>query len=127
MDNAVQEVLAAEQAWLKAHLELDLEAIEQLMAQDYVQIGDSGQVIRRARAISSLASGTRHWDSVHIDQLQVRVYGDTAVVVGRWVAKGQNAGKPFDYSSRYASVWVKSEERWRMVLDQATPITAEVR
>lgn len=119
----MQEILAAEQAWLKAHLELDIGAIERLMAQDYVQIDSKGEVIRRAKAIASLSSGTRHWDAAHIDQLQVRVYGHTGVVVGRWVAKGQNAGKPFNYSARYASVWVKTEQGWQMVLDQSTPLS----
>jgi len=52
----------------------------------------------------------------------VRVYGDVAVVVGRWRARGTNAGRAFDYAARYGAVWVRHEGEWRMVSDQSTPI-----
>ena len=52
----------------------------------------------------------------------VRVYGNTAVVVGRWRARGENAGRSFDYQARFVSVWVRRDGEWRMVSDQSTPI-----
>ena len=59
----------------------------------------------------------------HSDEHDVCVYGNAAVVVGRWRARGVNAGEPFDYAARYVSVWVKSDGGWRMASDQLTPIT----
>ncbi len=57
------------------------------------------------------------------DEHEVRIYGNTAVVVGRWQARGTNAGRIFDYSARYVAVWVKLDGEWRMVSDQSTRIT----
>ncbi|MCH7663227.1 MAG: nuclear transport factor 2 family protein [Chloroflexi bacterium] len=54
--------------------------------------------------------------------LNINVYGQTAVVVGRWRAKGVNEGVPFDYAARYVSVWVKNAGAWRIVSDQSTEI-----
>jgi ketosteroid isomerase-like protein len=52
----------------------------------------------------------------------IRIYGDTAIAIGLWRAKGVNKGKPFDYSARYTSVWVKEGNRLRMISDQSTEI-----
>ena len=53
----------------------------------------------------------------------VRVYGEAAIVIGRWQARGINAGQTFDYTARYMSVWVWRDERWQLVSDQSTDIS----
>jgi ketosteroid isomerase-like protein len=68
----------------------------------------------------ALRSGERHWAEASSDGHHV--YGDAALVVGRWRAMGQNAGQRFDYEARYVSVWVRRVEGWRMVSDQPTPM-----
>ena len=120
--SGVEEVLGAEREWLEAHLRLDAGALDRLMAPDYVQIDASGRAVGREEVLASLRSGGRNWDEARSEDYQVRVYGDTAVVVGRWRARGRNAGEAFDYAARYVAVWVRQDGRWRMVSDQATPI-----
>jgi ketosteroid isomerase-like protein len=62
----------------------------------------------KEQALASIRSGERGWEEVHnSDEYDVRIYGDTAVVVGRWRARGANAGQPFDYAAHYVSVWVE--------------------
>ncbi len=92
------------------------------MAPDYVQIDGSGRLVDREEVLASFRSGERNWDEAHSDEYRVRVYGDVAVVVGRWRARGTNAGRDFDYAARYVAVWVRHEGEWRMVSDQATPM-----
>ena len=70
-----------------------------------------------ASAVEQVLEAEREWLRAYL-----RVYGTTAVVVGRWRDKGVNAGQPFDYAARYVSVWVKRDGEWRMVSDQSTPI-----
>src|SRR5215212_452361 len=119
---AVQEVLQVEQAWTAAFLHLDLATIEQLMADDYTIIQPGGRVWDKAETLASLRSEQRHWEAAASNELSVRLYGDTAVVIGRWTAKGVNHGQPFDYQARYTSVWVKRAGRWQIVADQSTEI-----
>ncbi len=116
------EVLAAEHAWMKAHRDLDLAQIEALMHPDYTRIQPDGAVWDKARTLDSYRSGKRQWDKVAIDQLDIRIYGHAAVVIGRWQAKGVNTGKAFDYAARYTSLWVYEQGRWQMVTDQSTEI-----
>ncbi len=77
----------------------------------------------KGQVLASFRSGERYWSKAHSDEHHVSIYGDTAVVIGRWWARGVNAGQPFDYAARYVSVWVRHDGGWRMVSDQSTPIT----
>jgi ketosteroid isomerase-like protein len=121
--SAVEQVLRAEREWLLAHLRLDVEALDRLMAPEYVQIDARGRTVSKEQVLESFRSGGRGWDEAHSDDHDVRVYGNTAVVIGRWRARGINPGQPFDCAARYVSVWLKSDGEWRMVSDQSTPIT----
>ena len=64
--------------------------------------------------------GIRDYNPADFDELNINVYGQSAVVVGRWRAKGVNEGVPFDYAARYVSVWVMDADTWRIVSDQST-------
>ncbi len=119
----VEQVLRAEREWLLAHLRLDVRALDRLMAPEYSQIDGRGRIVSKEQVLESFRSGGRGWDEAHSDEHEVRIYGDTAVVVGRWRARGVNSGKPFDYAARYVSVRVKFNGGWRMVSDQSTPVT----
>ncbi|HLL97935.1 MAG TPA: nuclear transport factor 2 family protein [Rubrobacteraceae bacterium] len=120
--SAVERVLRAEREWLLAHLRLDVDALDRLMAPDYSQIDDRGRVVGKEQVLASFRSGERAWEEAHSDEHDVRIYGDIAVVTGRWRARGANAGQPFDYAARYVSVWVEHDGEWRMVSDHSTPI-----
>jgi ketosteroid isomerase-like protein len=123
-DALIAEVLAAEAAWTEAHRTTDTAAIDGLMHRDYVIVSPSGRAIPRAEALASYVPGERQWDFAESDEHDVRIYGDTAVVIGRWRARGVNNGVAFDYAARYVSVWVKEEGRWQMVADSSTEIKA---
>ena len=119
---AIREVLAAEAAWAAAYRTLDLAALESMMADEYAIIQPGGAVVDKAATLASLRSDQRHWQVAASDDLHVQVYGDTAVVRGRWIGKGVNHSVPFDYQARYFCVWVKRAGRWQMVADQSTEI-----
>jgi ketosteroid isomerase-like protein len=124
MDQKAQ-VLQAERDWLNAHLEMDLDLLDRLMHPEYTRIQPDGSVWNRSQTLASYQSGQRQWDSASIDELDIRIYGQTAVVTGRWQASGENFDSRFDYAARYVSVWCWTEERWQMVSDQSTEIARE--
>lgn len=117
-------MLAAEEAWLQAHLDVDIAAIDALMHPDYTIIWPSGRVVEKDEALASYDSGERHWDEAGIHELGVRIYDDVAVVNGLWKAKGVNSGKAFDYQARYTSVWIQHDGRWRLLVDRSKDIEA---
>jgi hypothetical protein len=120
--SVVERVLQAEREWLLTHLRLDVDALDRLVVPDYAQVEDRGRIVSKEQVLASLRSGERGWEEAHSDKHDVRIYGNTAVVIGRWRARGVNAVQPFDYAARYVSVWVEHEGEWRMVSDQSTPM-----
>jgi hypothetical protein len=118
-------VAQAEYLLAQAHLQPDLKIIEHLLHPDYVIIQPGGKVETKAEVLASYQSGTRHWDTAQVDQLDIRLYSDTAVVVGRWRASGQHGAERFDYAARFLSIWVKQEGRWQNTGYQSTEIERE--
>ena len=117
----IQEVHDVERAWVEAHRQLDVATLERLMADDYFVIRSDGSVAGKEEDLASYRAGDRHWDYAEGDQYDVRLYGYTAVLTGRWRARGVNAGQSFDYAARFLSVYVKRDGRWQMVAAQSTP------
>lgn len=115
-------LIAAEQQLAAAHVTLDLDQIAQLLHDDYVIIQPGGRTESKEDVLTSYRSGNRRWDRACSDQLDVRLYGDTAVVVGRWTAAGQHGAEHFDYSARFLAVWVYADDRWQNVASQSTDL-----
>jgi ketosteroid isomerase-like protein len=117
------EVIEVERRWVQAHRELDLDAIEEILADDYLQIRADGSVFGKKEALQSYRSGNRRWDYAESDQYQVGLHGDVAILIGRWRGQGKNAGERFDYTARFLAVYVKQEGVWRLIADQSTPLS----
>ncbi len=118
----VQEVLAVEQAWTEAHLRSDIATIEKLMVDDYVRINSDGSVTDKATTLATYQPDVRTWEFTRSDEHDVRIYGDTALVIGRWTARGENNGVRFDYAARFLSVYVQRNGQWQMVAEQSTEL-----
>jgi ketosteroid isomerase-like protein len=67
--------------------------------------------------------GRTKYDAFEVDDLRVRVYGDTAVVTGRSTPRGRDArGQEMHGRYRFLRVWVKRDGRWQVVAFQGTRI-----
>ena len=106
----------------EAHVQLDIDLIDRLLHPDYKIIQPGGLVETKADVLASYRSGTRHWDSAYSDEMDVHIYGQTAIVVGRWRASGRNGDVTFNYSARFLSVWLFENRRWLNLTSQSTEI-----
>ena len=118
----LDEVLNAENDWTQAHLETDVRSLDKLMHPNYSIIRPDGSVWNKEKALGSYIPGKRSWEIAESTDHIVSIYGDVAVVIGLWRAKGVNNEVLFDYKARYTSVWVKNCGILRMVLDQSTEL-----
>ena len=123
MDEAVLEVIATERAWVEAIRKVDVAALASIMADEYAVISEDGQVLGKSEDLASYSTGNRHWDFAESDEYDVRVYGNTAILIGRWRARGVNAGYHFDYAARFVAHYVKRDGRWQMTFSQSTTLS----
>jgi ketosteroid isomerase-like protein len=73
-------------------------ALDRMTSDDYTFVTLRGEMRTKAEILKGFASGSFKYESRQIADLNVRVYGDAAVVTGRSVQKGEENGK--DYSGR---------------------------
>src|SRR6516165_3942469 len=60
--------------------------------------------------------------SAENQNVQVTVFGDTAIATGLWVGKGTDEkGKPFDLRDRWTDTWVRMPNgKWQCAATQST-------
>ena len=100
---------------IQAQIHADAAALERIYADDFIGIGPSGTVRTKPQVISDFTSGELKFQSITTDDVQVRVYGSTAVETGRSTMNGQDKGKAVPRDNRFTRVWVKRQGRWRLV------------
>lgn len=117
MDSREQELIDLAHRWDRAMVENDAEAIGRYMADDWTIIGpDGGGVVDKATFLKIVASGALTHDVMESEDLQVRFYGETAVVTARGVSSGRYQGQPFREAERSSCVFVKRAAQWKCVL-----------
>jgi len=111
-----QEVIEVVHAWDRAMVTNDADAIDSFVAEDWTCIGPDGGVGEREPFLALIRSGVLTHDVMDSHELNVRVYGETAVVRARGVSGGKHQGEPFHLIERVSCVFVKQQGRWRCVL-----------
>ena len=122
-NKTINEVITVERRWVRAHREMNIDVIKEILAEDYRQIQSDGSVINKADLIASYLSGKRNWEYADSDQYEINLYGDIAVLIGRWRGRGENDGQRFDYSARFLAIYVRRDGIWKLAADQSTPIS----
>ena len=100
---------------IQAQIGADAAALDRIYADDFIGVGPSGTVRTKAQVISDFTSGDLKFQSITTDEVQVRVYENTAVETGLSTMLGQDKGKAVPRDTRFTRVWVKQQGRWRLV------------
>jgi uncharacterized protein (TIGR02246 family) len=100
---------------IQAQISADAGTLDRIYADDFIGVGPSGTVRTKPQVISDFTSGTLKFQSITTDEVQVRVYENTAVETGLSTMVGQDKGKAVPRDTRFTRVWVKQQGRWRLV------------
>ncbi|MFL6583392.1 MAG: nuclear transport factor 2 family protein [Chthoniobacterales bacterium] len=100
---------------IQAQIGADAVALERIYADDFVGVGPSGTMRTKPQVISDFTSGALKFQSITTDEVQVRVYENTAVETGLSTMVGQDKGKAVPRETRFTRVWVKQQGAWRLV------------
>ena len=119
-----------EQAIQRIHLEYahaqltnDVATLERVWADDHTFTNTFGIVQTKAERLAEMKSGLRKLESFNLDDIQVRAYGNAAVVTSRGTLKMQLRGQEISLQARGIDVYVKKQGRWQLVAAQANRIT----
>ena len=113
--NVEQEIRRVDNERIQAQIHADAAALDRLYADDFIGVGPSGTVRTKPQVIADFTSGDLKFQSITTDEVQVRVYGNTAVETGLSTMIGQDKGKAVPRDTRFTRVWVKQRGRWQLV------------
>jgi ketosteroid isomerase-like protein len=117
--DGAQTVRQLENEWVMAIVQKDTATIERLLADDFV--GTTNDVrYGKAEAVIDVKTGVH--DTLDMNDVQVRAYGDTAVVTFDQTERSRHGSE--DYSGHYmfTNVWVKQGDRWVAVSSHGSRI-----
>ena len=111
-------------AWDKAIVKKDRAAVAANMADDFRNIDGAGTVAGKAAFVDGLMDEKLVIDPYTVEDFDVRLFGDVALLSGRTKMTGRFDGKPFTSHYRYIDVYAKRNGRWQIVSVQITRLPA---
>ena len=115
-----EEVVKLENEFARAVANNDADALDGLLADDWIIVDPNGSIIDKARFLEVIKSGALSHESMESTDLRVRLYGNTAVMTGLTTTKGKFMGQDFASCERATDIFVKQADRWQCVFTQLT-------
>ena len=110
------EIFALEEAWRNAVLKSDINAMGNLLADDYMAITASGMLQTKQEALANMRTHRVQVNVLLLSDRKVRFYGNTALVTS--LAEMQGTGPEGELSGayRYTRVYVRDAQgKWKIV------------
>lgn len=114
-------IRSIEQRIAKAWVDSDRSTIDAILAPEWSVTDASGRVLTKEQVFhETFASTERRIDSMAIDDVRVRLFGDVAVATGRTRATGSYRGTASSVVLRFTDIFVRQDGRWRVVASHAS-------
>lgn len=115
-----EQLLAVEREWDDAVVERDTKVLDRVLADDFRLIWIDGSVSNKAELIAAVTKRKAAIDPFSTEDVQVRIYGDTAILTGRFTQTARLGARSETNSFRYTDVYVRRAGRWRAVSAHAS-------
>lgn len=121
---AEQPLLDLVREWSAAELAGDWVALGDLLTGDFVGVGPQGYLRTREQWLARYSSGAVRTTSFTVDEVRVRLYGDTAVLIAAQTQRSTNKGDNADGAFRFTLIAVREEGRWLLAGLHVSPNAA---
>ncbi|MFI5492962.1 DUF4440 domain-containing protein [Actinoplanes sp. NPDC051859] len=121
--DAREELRAAERQLQAAQLSSDVAALDRLLDDRLIFTGPDGKTYRKDDDLRVHRTGTQVINSLHEDELDLVVAGDTGVTWFLGSLSGSINGVPFTARMRYTRTWIRDDEHgWRILAAHASVV-----
>ena len=117
-----QALVKIQHDWADARLNRDSSFPKRIEADDFTVVWFDGRIVNKEEDVKTYESGDATFTEFKIDDLKVRLYGDTAIVVGQGSIKAHT--KTQDLSGQYVwtDTFVKMRSEWKAVALQVSSV-----
>lgn len=117
------EIDQLEENWKNAVIHRNAQAMDALLADDFIGITSGGTLQSKDQTLASLKNGTLKLTSIEYSDRKVRFYGQTALVTSRAEVAGTAVDGNISGSFRYTRVYARDENgKWKIVSFEASRI-----
>jgi ketosteroid isomerase-like protein len=116
------EILAVERAWDTAVVKRDVAALNRILADDFLLVWINGQVSGKRDMLKAIAARKAEIDPFETEDVNVRIYGDTAVVTGRFTQTAHLGERSETNQFRYTDVYHRTRRGWQAISAHASLI-----
>lgn len=116
------EALNTAEKWATVVAQADIAALNELLHADYVHVHATALVESKVKFIEALQTGARKYDPIKIEDSDVRLFGESAVVSGKFALKATTRDKVIEGVNRFVLLVVKTPNGLQIAHFQATPI-----
>lgn len=121
--NASLQLRQQADAWDRAIIRKDREAIARNMAEGFRQIDSQGHLSDKSAFLTGITSDKLVIYPYEVEEVEIRFYGSTALITGTTKLHGTYNGKSFKTHYRYTDTYIRQAELWLVVHVQTTEIT----
>jgi hypothetical protein len=114
------QLIALEKMWNQVQLLRDSKALDNLIGERFVGTYSGGQFGRKAEFLADIQDAQNKPTAASIQDLNVELYGDTAIVTGIYHTHGTDHGKPYDVLGRFTDTWIHQRSKWECVASHAS-------
>lgn len=122
MSGTEARVRELEWRWAEAEQQGDIATLDELSVADFTMVGPAGFVLDRPQWLHRYRTGELVTRTLVWDELVVRDYGDTAVVIGRHTQQATFRDNPVDGSFRATHIAVRTGDRWQLAGIHMSPM-----
>lgn len=113
---------AQSDAWDKAIVAKDSVGVVVNMSDDFRQIDGRGDVYDKKAFVADILSPDLTIDPYTVEDFDIRLYGDAALLCGRTRMTGKYKSEPFTSHYRYIDVYARQGGVWKVVNVQISRI-----
>ncbi len=113
-------LVALERLWNQAQVTRDARAIATMIGDHFVNTEFDGVVNKRGEFLADFADPKFKPSVMNIDNVEVEMYGTTAIVAGDYHTKGLYDGKAYEHFGRFTDTWVYLDGKWLCVASHSS-------
>ena len=96
--------------------------LTKILGDSYQHTHGTGLVESKEEFLGALRSGARKYEPIQLEEVKTRLFGECAVVTGKFALKVSIKGKMMEAVNRFSFVVVQAPQRPKIVSFQATAI-----
>jgi len=108
--------------WAEARIKGDSSYTRRIEAEDCTIVWPDGRIVNKREDLQTM-TGDVVFSEFKIQNLQVRLYGDTGIVIGEGMIKARKAKQDlFGGKFVWTDTFVKQDGQWKVVASQITSV-----